>query len=198
MKIKFLLLPIITLIGLSCNNRTNDKLDVPDALSESDSYELYSKRSQINLVDALYADLAKKTPELDQLEKNILAMKKSKEDSLEKFQSFNQKNSTYYEDAIVMKKEIKDSLLRNKINAMILESSLKYKASIKVQQGLINKIDQQIVAINDLHIYLKIIKTLPLIEQYQRTHDKATVKPLEGYLKEVDKTLKLVDTITKK
>ncbi len=198
MKIKFLLLPIITLIGLSCNNRTNDKLDVPDALSESDSYELYSKRSQINLVDALYADLAKKTPELDQLEKNILAMKKSKEDSLEKFQSFNQKNSTYYEDAIVLKKKIKDSLLRNKINALILESSLKYKASIKVQQGLINKIDQQIVAINDLHVYLKIIKTLPLIEQYQRTHDKATVKPLEGYLKEVDKTFKLVDTITKK
>ena len=198
MKIKFLLFPIITLIGLSCNNRTNDKLDVPDALSESDSYELYSKRSQINVVDALYADLAKKTPELDQLEKNILAMKESKEDSLEKFQSFNQNNSTYYEDAIVMKKEIKDSLLRNKINAMILESSLKYKTSIKVQQGLINKIDQQILAINDLHVYLKIIKTLPLIEQYQRTHRKANVKPLEGYLKEVDKTLKLVDTITKK
>jgi len=193
-----MLFPIISLIGLSCNNKTNDKLDVPNALSESESYEISSKRSQINLVDALYADLAEKTPELDHLEKNIVAMLRSKEDSLEKFQSFNQKNETYYEDAIFLKKQIKDSLLRNKINALILKSSLKYKANTKIQHDLIKKIDQQIIAIHDLHAYLKIVKTLPLIEQYQRIHHKATVKPLEGYLKEVNKTLKLVDTITKK
>ena len=57
--------------------------------------------------------------------------------------------------------------------------------------------NMRLVQISDLHIALKIFKTLPLIEQYQKNELPKT-KPLEGYKESQKTVLNTLDSLTKK
>jgi hypothetical protein len=48
-----------------------------------------------------------------------------------------------------------------------------------------------------LHTYLKIKRTLPIMEKYQ-TDNLPSIKPIDAYGRQVDATLKLIDTLAKK
>jgi hypothetical protein len=59
---------------------------------------------------------------------------------------------------------------------------------------ILKEIDTTNKALNDLHVAMKIILTLPLIEKYQKENLPST-KPMEGYLKEMNKALKSMDSL---
>ena len=81
----------------SCDNpQTEDKPkhDTPKALqNKSYSLDIVSKRSSDDLVDRLYKELVDKTPELKQLEDKIDDLRKSKDDSTELFDNYDEKIS---------------------------------------------------------------------------------------------------------
>ena len=79
----------------SCNNsrtQDKDKQETPKALDDKSSSEIFSKRGADDLIESLYKELADKTPELKDLEDKIENITKSKTDSTESFDKYNEKN----------------------------------------------------------------------------------------------------------
>ena len=107
------------------------------------------------------------------------------------------KNQLYYTAANTHAKEIKDSLLQEKIRRLISVSQAGYDSKILQHTALLNGIEERVTTLNDLHEVLKIIQTLPLIEKDQNNNLPAT-KPLERFIKNIDRTLKTADTLTNK
>lgn len=68
--------------------------------------------------------------------------------------------------------------------------------SIYDHKSILNSIKTKNITLTDLHTALKIIRTLPVIDKYQKNNLPAT-QPLQGYLNEVDKTIKQADTLIK-
>lgn len=192
---------IVLLSTLSCNNhRTEDKpkQDVPKALDDKkSSLEIISKRGGENIVESLYDELLTKNAELKSLEERIDALNESQADSTEKFNNFDNKNQSYYTSANNHIENINDSALKTRIKNIIAASVVKYNSSISKQKELLQIINAKSNSISDLHTALKIVKTLPLIEQYQKSNlPKST--PLEGYIKQQESTIILADTLLKK
>ncbi len=201
MKTNLFISTIVFLVLASCNNTSTQNKPVqetPKALEDkSGSYELVSKRGYDDLVESLYIELVSKDINLKKLEDKIDELHKSKSDTTDLFHRFNEKNQSYYSSADSHTSAIKDSLLRNKMNVLIANNLTKYNSSIASHRELLKIIETKNLTIADLHNILKIVKTLPLIEKYQRDN-LPNIKSFEGYIKKQDETIKLADTLTKK
>ena len=198
MKIKILVSIIFTWTIISCNNyrkQETPKPETPKALQEkSSSVELLSKRSFDDLVESLYTELISKDVDLKKLEDNIDDLKRSKNDSINLFDKFNEKNESYYNSANRHCEEIKDSTLRNKIRILVVKNLTNYNSSIAKHNELLKIIETKELTISDLHNILKIVKTLPVIDKYQKDNLPRT-KTLEGYIKRQEETIKDADKL---
>lgn len=196
-----LLILIIAFTFLSCNQTPrNEEVtpETPKALQENSSkeYSLLSKRgSNEDLVESLYSELVDKTPELKDLEKRIGYLNEARVDSVQDFNNFNQKNNSYYSAAEQRVSHITDSLLRDKMRSIITNSQSKYNAQIAKHNSLIEILNSKAIKLQDLHIILKLVKTLTLIEKYQKENIPNT-KSIEKVINEFDKTMQKVDSLT--
>lgn len=192
----FLLLLSFSVLFSCCNNQPEQKAETPVALQDKSS-DFISKRYDGDLVETIYAELAEKTPELGSLEKKINLLNEKKSDSVKYFTDYDNKNQSYYQAAAAKIKLVKDSVLRAKINLMIEQSLSRYNKSIALERELLNKIEKKSIALNDMHLALKVTRSLKVIENFQR-RNKPSKKPIKGIINELDSTIKLVDTLTKK
>jgi hypothetical protein len=199
MKSQFTLASLV-LIFCACNNPRPEALPkpaTPKALQDNSSADIVSKRYNGDIIQSLYSELVEKTPELKQLEESIGNIDESKADSLEPYVNFNNRNESYYLATNRYLLSIKDSILKNKVN-QILESSLaKYHAFTAADSTFIKAIESKEIKLEDLHIALKLTLTLPLIEQYQKDN-KPSIKSLEGFSKQFDKTIRTADSLLQK
>jgi peptidoglycan hydrolase CwlO-like protein len=124
----------ILLAFSSCNSsqkQENPEQETPKALEDkSSSFIIASKRGPDDLVESLYNELVDKTPELKKLEDKIEDINKSKNDSTELFDKYNEKNQSYYSEANRHLERITDSLLRDKMKILIANSLTKYNSLI--------------------------------------------------------------------
>lgn len=192
----FLLLLSFSVLFSCSNNKSEQKAETPVALQDKSS-DFISKRYDGDLVETIYAELAEKTPELGALEKKINSLNEKKSDSIKYFTDYNNKNQSYYQAASAKIKLVKDSVLRAKINLMIEQSLSRYNKSIALDRELFNQIEKKSIALNDMHLALKVTRSLKVIENFQRSN-KPSKKPINGIIKELDSTIKLVDTLAKK
>jgi hypothetical protein len=193
------LLSIIVCTILSCSQKKPQQQpspETPKALQESGSseYSLLSKSSRReDLVESLYAELVNKTPALKDIENQITWLDDARTDSAEAFTDFNQKSKDYYANAENHLSNITDSALKDKIRLIISNSQSKYNTQIAGHKNLLSTLDSKSVKLQDMHVLLKIAKTLPLIDNYQKENlpDK---KPIEKVITEFDKTLNKIDS----
>jgi len=188
MKTKILILTVILLTSVSCDNsriKENQEQATPEALQDESKYDLTSKRSYDGMLKNLYAELVTNTPELKELENKLDTLYASKEDSTKSFDEYNRKSQSYYSSADSHIKEINDSTLRKKMKALISSSLTKYNSKISQHSEILKSIDKKTMTLNDLHEILIITRTLPLIEKYQNDNLPST-KPLNGYLRQLD------------
>jgi hypothetical protein len=192
---------IFILIFAACDDsHQQDKPDpeTPKALQDkSVSSEILSKRGSGDLVENLYSELLDKDPRLKNLEDKIQELSESKDDSTRLFDEYNSKNQNYYSSANGHADQLSDSLLKEKIKMLISNSLANYNSSIAKHNALLMRIDSQNTTLSDLHIILKIAKTLPLIENYQEVNLPST-KPIEGFIQKQTRAIKLGDTLSKK
>jgi hypothetical protein len=192
---------IIVLLFAACENKRNEepvKQETPKALKDnSTSYEIVSNRSYDDLVESLYNELVSKNIDLKKLEDQIESLNESRNDSTKFFDKFHQKNESYYSAANKHVAAINDSLLKVKMSRLISDNSTKYNASIDRHKYLLSSIEANNMSIGDLHNMLKIVKTLPLIEQYQRSNLPGT-KSLQGYIQRQNQTIKFADSLIEK
>lgn len=187
---QLLFISFILIAILSCNrHKQQPQQNVPKALEEKKSaYSLISKRGSDDLVESLYSELADETPLLKKLEEDIDAINRSKEDSLEQFQKFDSKNNSYYNSAQNHTGLIQDSLLRERIRNLVQSSLSNYNSLTAPHNNILKSISSKETSISDLHVALKIIKTLPVIGKYQKDNLPNT-KSLEGYSQQQTKTI---------
>ncbi len=201
MTTKIFISTILVLTFASCDNtRTQDKpkQETPKALEDkSSSYELVSKRGYDDLVESLYNELVTKDIDLKKLEDKIDELNKSKNDTTKLFDKYNGKNQSYFSSADRHVVDIKDSLLRDKMRIIVTNQLSKYNSRIGKHNELLKIIDAKKMTISDLHNVLKIVRTLPLIDKYQKDNLTDT-KSFEGYIKQQEKVIQLVDTLSKK
>lgn len=198
-----LLSAFIFLSFFSCNDnsRTESKpnQETPKALDNTESsYAIISKRgSYEDMVESLYSELSEKIPELSQLEDKIENLRRSKGDSMGTFNQYNQKNQAYFSSVNGHIEQIKDAVLRDKMKALIADNLLKYNLKVSPHLDLLKAIKAKSVTLNDLQSVLKITRTLPLIEKYQKENLPST-KSILGFSKRLDETLKYTDKLIKK
>jgi hypothetical protein len=187
---QLLSISIVLIVVLSCNrHKQQPQNSIPKALEErKTSYSLISKRGNDDLVESLYRGLADETPALKKLEEDIDAINNSKEDSLEQFQKFNSKNNSYYNSAQNHTGFIQDSLLRERIKNLVQSGLSNYNSLTAAHNNILKSITSKETSLNDLHVALKIIKTLPVINKYQKENLPNT-KALEGYSQQQTKTI---------
>ena len=187
---QLIFISIFLIAFTSCNrHRKQPQQNVPKALEEQQStYSLISKRGNDDLVESLYGEVADETPALKKLEEDLDAINNSKEDSLEGFQKYHSKNNSYYNSAQNHTGQIQDSLLRERIKNLVQASQSNYNSLTAPHDNLLKSIESKETSLSDLHIALKIIKTLPVISKYQKNNLPNT-KSLEGYSQQQTKTI---------
>ncbi|MBC9913056.1 hypothetical protein [Chitinophaga varians] len=192
---------IFAFILTSCgNNHTSDKpqQEAPKALEDKNSFEVASKlRYSEDLMEDLYNELASKDVELKRLEEQINDLNSSKHDSLKLFERFDQKIQSYFRSADNQALKIKDSLLREKMKILIAGTLAKYDLGSAKHHDLLKTIPINDAKISDLHTVLRIVRTLPVVEKHQQDN-LPTTRQLEGFIRQQQQTINLIDTLIKK
>jgi len=187
----------------SCKQPTNQpdpSPGTPAALQEKSHSEIgsFSKsRYEDDLVENLYAELLEKNPELKALEKTIIDLNDQKSDSVTIFDKFDSKNTSYYNSSQQHIGKISDSILRLRVKTIIDNSLNNYNGKIDRHKSLIAMLISKNNTLENLHIVLKIVKTLPMIEKYQSENLPST-KPIEKVIHNFDKAIQQTDTLAKR
>jgi hypothetical protein len=187
---------IVILIGIiawSCRQKPVKREPTILEGKKVDVSSIYKKRSG-DLVEALYDELVNGSAELTQLELAIKELKKQSPDSLKAYKTFHQHNNAFYDLAGKKATGITDSVLRKKMLQLIKQSRQQYTDSIARLKELDSLITKRTSTLNDLHNILKLVKTLPLIEEFQKNRPSAL--PAEGALKNLDTLIYRIDSIS--
>lgn len=149
-----------------CGSNTTDSVpgqETPKALQDD---VLSYKRSGKSLMEDLYDELVTKSPELKTLEDNLDILRKKETDLKEAFDKYDSKSHHYY-NSTARANSISDSLLRKKIEALLTSSQKKYSAKKSEIGSLLAAAASNNASLQDHHLVLKIVLTLPLMEEYQ-------------------------------
>jgi hypothetical protein len=192
MSIKIFLSLILTLLLLACGKRQGAQAEkeTPHALADDATYEISSRRSYDDLLEDLYSELVRKDIDLQALEEKIEALNENQIDSSVLFQNYDNKHQAYFLSAERHIAGISDSLVRDKMKALVAKSLTKYGALTTQHRELLGLIAAKNLTIADLHSVLKIVKTLPLIEKYQIDHLPST-KSMKGYVGKQEEVIRL-------
>lgn len=164
-------------IFISCNNaRTSPPsttahdtvVIVPKALDDESKAAGFIRKSSPdeNLVEEMYAELVNTKPKLHKIEEQIDLV--GQNDSLEAFRNYDGKSDRYYSSAKMIAENISDSSIRKKALELIAASAEKYKHRASSLDSLQKTILSKEKDISNLHEYLKLAVTLPLMEKYQK------------------------------
>lgn len=163
----FTVLSLVLLTSCRENESTNRSDQEPKALQEK-SIDLGSLRSGNNLVDDLYQELVNKSPELKVLENELDEL--NTRDTTDIFYDYDQKSDAYYGSANNYINTINDSVMKQKILNLLHKNQEKYVSRKAELENLIKTIHKKRMEIKNYHNTLKIVLTLPLIEEYQKQH----------------------------
>jgi hypothetical protein len=126
-----------------------------------------------------------------------LRVHESTNDSLSPFHKYDGTNQQFYSSATNHLSKISDSTVRQQIQ-LLLDNSLKnYKTSTQRHNELVKTVNLKSGSLNDIHIILKFFRTLPVIENFQKTKLPATT-PIESLIDNYNKTIQKTETLTKK
>lgn len=195
----FLLALILIACGAGQNRNESDvaeTTDVADVLEgESSDYSinlLKSGRHYENLVDKLYKELLSDSEDLKKLEKSIDETNNKASELRGDFFEYDKKSESYYSSALHYTSSISDTLLKQEIVKVIEAHNESYKRKTSQLNNLLENIHGKEISLKDHHIILKLMMTLPMIENYQDVK-----KPSQDDLKDLIKALEKVIDQTK-
>jgi len=197
MKPLLLLATIIFVASASCNR--NHHPETPQALNENKTLSagLSKRAADNNLVEALYNELVISDPQLKELESSVDNIDDRKSDSMEAFAKFDRKNSAYYASAAGLPESISDSGLKQNIRTALENSKSNYNSRKSYLSKLADQLNNKSITLTDVHAALKILKTLTIIEQYQKDH-LPSAAPLLSVNNEMDLLIAKINSLIKK
>jgi hypothetical protein len=189
----FILAFCLTLI-FSCGNDSVNKeavtaIETPQALQESSEYDISKIRSsRSDLVTELYNEIVEKDSALKTLEGELEKIHEHPKE-MNELTGFLQKSRQYYNSAGNLAHDITDSVLRKRMIDMIRKSSKKDSLASVSFDMLLERVGRNSISISDYHNVLMIIKTMPLIEDYQKNHIPSAL-PWQKYAKAQEDLIK--------
>ncbi len=182
-----------SLILISCKHNKRDtglakQEQVPEALQENISDISIRKDYGENVLDALYKEIAEKSPELSALEKSLNALPSAKSDSTFDFNRYNDKNQSYYSSASSLIAGIRDTVLNQQMAALINRSVNNYAATIGKHSSFLKGIADKDSILLDMHKAVKIAATIKQMEKFQK-EQLPDIAPLEGMDKQMEGVL---------
>jgi len=197
---KSLSIIIISVILFSCNGKTEineaNKQEIPKALQDNFS-EVKSYSRSSDLSEELYQELVEETPSLKKLEDDIIDYQNKCNEAKEPFNKYNNNSNNYYSSSKYKAESISDSTLKNKILTIISESNNKYNNKISEHTSLLSLISKGDATLNDQHLAMKILLTIPIIEKYQ-DNNKTDLKELLKMKNDQSKLIEQVKSLTPK
>jgi hypothetical protein len=188
---RYLLLSVFVIALFACSNVSSPPDNVPKGLDAENSGSLSSETRYGGGGDALndmYEEMVDDDAALKSLEKDIRSLSGNISEATRPYNTFTYYNSNYYNSATNHLNSIRDSALKTKAKAIIDASMSQYQRSVAAHNKLINEISWKQVTLNDAHTFLKLVKTLPLIENYQKKNLPST-SALENASAEMDKVI---------
>jgi hypothetical protein len=190
MKKHIILATLIFSLFASCNTRSTDQDEVtpnvPDALEKSNSFPSTMKRGREDIVETLYAEVIRNAADLQRLQERLNNLSDQVNDSTATYLKFAGINDDYYTTAAAYVHQIKDTSLKQQIQTLVNESKQRYTSKASMHASLMKDIERKQNKIYDLHRSLKVLLTIPLIQEYQ-DKSKPSTMPLEGLVIELQK-----------
>lgn len=190
---------LTALIFQACTQKpkpaANPAANIPIVLEGKhvDVSSLY-KRNKEALIETLYQELISKSEELKQLDTEIKAIAQLQKQATDSFHLFDSKNRAYYESALLTTTNIRDSIFRKKVQAIINESFTAYKTQILPHQQLDSLLARKNASITDLYTLLKVVKTLPAMHNFQEERLPGT-ETAEAFSRQLDSLVQKLDTL---
>ncbi|GAB4334663.1 MAG: hypothetical protein OHK0038_12000 [Flammeovirgaceae bacterium] len=163
---KNILFYIFLILGCA-DNKKIDNLPNENLVERINSKSFIRSSYTPNLVDEIYEKLEETRPDLKILNENLRELHKQNETPLEEFRIYEKKSSMYYSNAEMISSTIQDSVLKKQMMDILQLSKLRYSQKHADLDALILSFNSQNAKIQDMYQSIKIINTLPLIEQYQ-------------------------------
>ena len=178
----------------SCSNEKSENHHVnPKAFQDNKKTDFKSYSRPSDITEELYQELVSNNPELQKLEDQLNAF--NPKEAKSKFNNYNSKSSSYYDAANHKIAALSDSVLKEKMMNLMASSSQQYDTNTAELNSLITQVSKNGTTIRDQHTVLKIMLTLPLLEEYQKVN-----KPKKNELMElINQQLHLIqrlDTLT--
>ena len=177
--------------------QTDPVVETPKALQESSVENLSKSYRSEDLVASLYSELAAKSEELKELESKIGDVLEKPTTVNQDFIFYDEKSKSYYNTAKQYTSRFADSALKKQILKIIESSESNYKAKAKDYEYLMTLINNNQVSLNDKHSILKMLVTLPEIQNFQNKNAPAK-KVYNDLLTEQQKTIKQIENRTPK
>lgn len=199
---KIFISSFISILFFSCNGNQQREIpnqENPTALQEI-KYDISSlKKGRGNLVEELYEEIANQSDELKNLEKDLKQFQiESKYAKLQDdFNQYDTQSKRYYQAADDKLTSLKDSILRNWISELVKKSKNQYSDKIVELESLSSQIDKKQLSIEDHYSVLKILRTLPIIEKYQKNSLPKNVE-YQDHLSKQEKLLQKIKNLTDK
>ena len=193
---KFFLSITFILVAIAACKPRQRETPPPTKLEEGkiDVSSIIKKRGA-DPVEALYEELVSQSDELKQLEKDLKALQKNVADSMDTYKQFADRNSSYYASADRKMESVGDSTLRRTLRHLINISRANYRDSVTSWNRIDSLAARRQATINDLHTLLKLVKTLPLIEAYQKQNVPKDL-PSQKMVSDMDSMIRRLDTLT--
>ena len=195
-----LLLPFAAIVLISfysCTGKENDEATIPEAMQTTSEYASAYKRTPEDAVNSIYANLVKKSEELKALEEKLDELHEARTDSVESFSEFEARSDEYYAAAEKHAAAIKDSVAATRVIQLLRSSRSRFQSAIQPHTSLEQSINGKLGEITDLREELKILLTLPVIQEYEKTNLPPRT-PLENLLKELQIMKNRLDSMVKK
>lgn len=154
------------------------------------------KRNKENLIESLYQELISKSEELKAIDIEIKSLGKLKQQAVDSFRLFNDKNESYYESAKLNINNIKDSIFRKRVQAIVDESLREYTHKTLHHRQLDSLLTRKTTTINDLYILLKVVTTLPAMHNFQMERIPGSVDG-ETFNRQLDSLQVRLDSLSK-
>lgn len=191
----YLLLPILL---TSCTKNTSIKKnsDTPaeqtnvveniDAKSTDPFQKSY--RTNAGMVNDIYNQLVLSDKNLAKLDTQIKNLNSKTEEVISVYENVLSNSDNYYKDALQKTESFQDTIMRKKVDSVMVNSAKKYEEKTLNVKKYIASAKMNIAVINDNYTSFKIYKTLPEIEKYQN-NNTFDVTNLNNLMNEQNKIL---------
>ena len=170
------IITIISIVSLiSCNKEARTeaipKNETDKVILKDNDIKSFSRYSNDNnsLIEKIYYKIIENDQNLTKLDEEISKLNDESREYKRSLDDILQKPDDYYKDAKYRTKFLKDSLLKKEILKLIESSEKNFTKNTSVFKGKMKQTNLNTISINELYSIYKIRKTLPAIEDFQKT-----------------------------